>query len=79
MTSRRQNSIIRLAESLAILKADLEEFVKDETCDHAVNICFCGIYRDLQLAEEALTKAEDDYPIIASVRHVLDNERQGAR
>ena len=56
------NHIIRLGEALAILKADLEGYVEGEQCDHAVNICLCGIHRDLQLAEEALTKAEEAYP-----------------
>lgn len=55
------NHVLRLGDALAVLKADLEELLKGEACDHAVGVCWCGYYRDLQLAEEALTKAEDAY------------------
>ena len=36
----------------------LHELVKDETCDHSVGICWCGIQYQLQLNKRLLEKVK---------------------
>lgn len=55
---RAVNAHEELLESLKDCYAQLADIIKDERCDHAVNICWCGTDMAIQKAKQAITKAE---------------------
>jgi len=59
--SIKANPSLAVAKLLVALKqttATLQELVVGETCDHSVNICFCGVFRDIEDAQEIIKATE---------------------